>query len=292
MNRFQKWELCLGIYENRADINLQRQKKFDEYCKLKMNAKTTDDDKNEIMKDINRTYQEMGLFHLESNKNIMCNVLLLWCSHSLSYRQGMNEIVGVIFYTYVQSFQDSQEQNSTKIENDIYWVFKTIMDDGDHKQNFNYSSHMPIDRIPLIRYIKDLTMDKLKYIDEQLFQIFEQNQISTEIFLMKWIKIEQIQVIWDKMFEKFQTSKMKFLDAMIITMMIQLKPQLLKIEYINNFEVLLLFQNYPAKDNYLQMIGQAEKIEKQLRSLEGISWLEIIKRFNLGYSLSLYFQKN
>ena len=30
-----------------------------------MNAKTTDDDKNEIMKDINRTYQEMGLFHLE-----------------------------------------------------------------------------------------------------------------------------------------------------------------------------------------------------------------------------------
>ncbi|CAD8177663.1 unnamed protein product [Paramecium octaurelia] len=79
---------------------------------------------------------------------------------------------------------------------------------------------------------------------------------------------------------------------MILTMMIQLKPQLLKIEFINNFEVLLLFQNYPAKDNYQQMIGQAEKIEKQLRALDGISWLEIIKRFNLGYSLSLYFQKN
>ncbi|CAD8094972.1 unnamed protein product [Paramecium sonneborni] len=189
MNRFQKWEFCLGIYENRADINEQRQKKYDEYSKLKMNVKTTEDDKNEIMKDINRTYQEMGSFHLEQNKNIMCNVLLLWCSQSLSYRQGMNEIVGVIFYTHVQSFQDCQEQNATKIENDIYWVFKTIMDEGDHKQNFNYSSQMPIDRISLIRYIKDLTMNKLKYVDEQLFQIFEQNQISTEIFLMKWIKV-------------------------------------------------------------------------------------------------------
>ena len=83
--------------------------------------------------------------------------------------KGMNEIVGVIFYTYVQSFLDCQEINLTKIENDIYWVFKTIMDDGNHKQNFNYLSNMPIDRIPLIRYIKDLTMEKLKYIDEQLF---------------------------------------------------------------------------------------------------------------------------
>ena len=43
------------------------------------------------------------------------------------------------------------------------------MDEGSHKENFNYSSHMPIDRIPLIRYIKDLTMEKLKYVDEQLF---------------------------------------------------------------------------------------------------------------------------
>ncbi|CAD8127872.1 unnamed protein product [Paramecium sonneborni] len=189
MNRFQKWEIYLGIYENRDDINIQRKKKFEEFSKLKMNAKTTEDDKNEIMKDINRTYQELGLFHLEQNKNIMCNVLLLWCNYNLSYRQGMNEIVGVLFYTYIQSYDDSQDINTTQIENDIYWVFNTIMDEGDHKDNFNYSSNQPIDRIPLIKYIKDLIMDKLKYIDEQLFQIFEQNQINTEIFLMKWIKV-------------------------------------------------------------------------------------------------------
>ncbi|CAD8127873.1 unnamed protein product [Paramecium sonneborni] len=110
--------------------------------------------------------------------------------------------------------------------------------------------------------------------------------------LAREYEVEQILLIWDKIFEKFQIQKLKFLDALILTMMIQLKPQLLKIEHINNFEVLLLFQNYPAKDNYQQIIVQAEKIERQLRVLEGISWIEIIKRFNLGYTLSQYFQNN
>ncbi|CAD8094974.1 unnamed protein product [Paramecium sonneborni] len=110
--------------------------------------------------------------------------------------------------------------------------------------------------------------------------------------LAREYEIEQIQLIWDKMFEKFKKIKLKFLDAMVLTMMIQLKPQLLKIEYINNFEVLLLFQNYPAKDNYQQMIAQAEKIEKQLRGLEKTSWIEIIKRFNIPYTLMIYFRNN
>jgi hypothetical protein len=41
--------------------------------------------------------------------------------------------------------------------------------------------------------------------------------------LAREYEIDQVQWIWDKIFEKFKTSKLKFLDAMIITMMVQLK---------------------------------------------------------------------
>ena len=40
------------------------------------------------------------------------------------------------------------------------------MDDGNHKENYNYSSTTPIDKTPLIRYIKAITQVKLRHVDE------------------------------------------------------------------------------------------------------------------------------
>lgn len=102
----------------------------------------------------------------------MCNVLMVWCSTSLSYRQGMNEIMGVIFYTYKESHP--QITNSEEAESDLYWVLQGIMDGGSHREMFNYSANTKIDNTPIIKRIKEIT-SKLHDIDPELYEIFQQN---------------------------------------------------------------------------------------------------------------------
>ena len=58
--------------------------------------------KDLINKDLDRTHQEMDIFLQNKIKNILANVLYIWSKENseVSYRQGMNELLAIIFIVF------------------------------------------------------------------------------------------------------------------------------------------------------------------------------------------------
>ena len=70
--------------------------------------------------DLNRTFQELSLFHDEKIKNKLSNILVLWnkLNMDLGYQQGMNDILSIIFLSlYPYYFPNEHKINN--IENVI-----------------------------------------------------------------------------------------------------------------------------------------------------------------------------
>lgn len=66
-----------------------------------------------ILLDINRTYQDKALFHDNAIKESFVNVLYIWAKEnsSLSYKQGMNEILAVIFLAFYPFYHSINLEN-------------------------------------------------------------------------------------------------------------------------------------------------------------------------------------
>jgi len=57
--------------------------------------------------DVNRTYQDNSMFHSNENKELLTNVLFIWAKENpeVGYKQGMNEIIGVLYLSIVDYYQ-------------------------------------------------------------------------------------------------------------------------------------------------------------------------------------------
>jgi TBC1 domain family protein 5 len=137
------WKIFLGVLPNTTSlrewveiISNQREefkKKIKKYCKIKkfvgdplgggkkkkkVEEPVEDTDlKNLINKDLERTHQEMDLFLQNKIKNILANVLYIWSKENseVSYRQGMNELLAIIFIVfYPFYFTSSRKPKNTK----------------------------------------------------------------------------------------------------------------------------------------------------------------------------------
>lgn len=69
-----------------------------------------------IKLDIERTFQEIDLFKTTETKEILCKTLFIWyCDNAdLGYKQGMNEILGTIFYASFNTNEAIFERLSNK----------------------------------------------------------------------------------------------------------------------------------------------------------------------------------
>ena len=122
------WKIFLGVLPNSSSlrdwveiISNQREeykKKLKKYCKIKKfvgdplgggkkkkkaEGPVEDTDlKDLINKDLDRTHQEMDIFLQNKIKNILANVLYIWSKENseVSYRQGMNELLAIIFIVF------------------------------------------------------------------------------------------------------------------------------------------------------------------------------------------------
>ena len=179
------WKILLGVLPNTTSlrewveiISNQREeykKKFKKFCKIKKfigdplggtkkKKKTEEpvedtDLKNLINKDLDRTHQEMDLFLQNKIKNILANVLYIWSKENseVSYRQGMNELLAIIFIVfYPFYFTCTRKPKNTKeniidflkdinlykddiyiffhdedeIQSDLFYAFEALMKKG------------------------------------------------------------------------------------------------------------------------------------------------------------------
>ena len=148
------WKIFLGVLPNSTSlrewveiVSNQREeykKKLKKFCKIKKiigdplgggtkkkkgaDISYEDNDlKSLINKDLDRTHQEIDLFLQNKIKNILANVLYVWSKENkeVSYRQGMNELLAIIFLVfYPYYFSSTRKPKNTK--NDIIEFLKDI----------------------------------------------------------------------------------------------------------------------------------------------------------------------
>ena len=179
------WKILLGILPDTTSlrewieiISNQREeykKKLKKFCKIKKfvgdplgggkkkkksEGVVEDTDlKNLINKDLDRTHQEIDLFLQNKIKNILANVLYIWAKENsdVSYRQGMNELLAIIFIVfYPFYFTCTRKPKNTKedivdflkdmnlykddiyiyfhdedeIQSDLFYAFEALMKKG------------------------------------------------------------------------------------------------------------------------------------------------------------------
>ena len=148
------WKIFLGVLPNTTSlrewveiVSSQREefkKKIKKFCKIKkfigdplgggskkkkgIDTSYEDNDlKNLINKDLDRTHQGIDLFVQNKIKNILANVLYIWSKENkdISYRQGMNELLAILFLVfYPFYFPSTRKPKNTK--NDINEFLKDI----------------------------------------------------------------------------------------------------------------------------------------------------------------------
>ncbi|OMJ83986.1 hypothetical protein SteCoe_14972 [Stentor coeruleus] len=101
--------------------------------------------KTKIRNDVERTFQERPLFQVPKIQELMVNILFTWAKENpdISYKQGMNELLGVlIFVAYAEQAPENMSisyknqeyinilNNPESLEADVYWCFVRLMDLG------------------------------------------------------------------------------------------------------------------------------------------------------------------
>ena len=186
-NFFKKEEEIKKEKENENIINLNN-------IKIRKNSLLTNpyheekETKKLINLDLNRTFQELELFHNEEIKNKLSRILFIWNNENpnLGYQQGMNDIVSIIFlclYPYyfpnekklsIESImKDKDKINKIKnseilylffhdeeeLESDLYICFNNIMKKGVISlYDFDFES-----KNKQIDYIKKILLFKNEY---------------------------------------------------------------------------------------------------------------------------------
>ncbi|CXI97682.1 GTPase-activating protein, putative [Plasmodium berghei] len=259
------WPLLLGIYKynNLEELTKEIEKKRnlykrdkDEYITKQINLDIqkldprifhplSSDDKNpwtlkqknqelnnEIKQDILRTYSEKKIFQDEKIRDILNKILFIWAKKnpSISYKQGMNEIVAIFFIVnYREQIMQNDISNSCdnkkyykeyltlfkndEVESDTYIIFDHFMNMGlkylfssreDKKTQLSKNSCKTV----LLQKCTYIFHKLLKNLDKQLYNHLISLSIEPQIFLLRWVRlfycrefpIDDTIILWDIFF--------------------------------------------------------------------------------------------
>ena len=151
-----------------------------------------------IKLDVDRTFQDLDLFHDNKVKEILCKILYVFSKDNPnpSYCQGMNEILGTLFYCFLSSFrfnkftkEEQNENNNGKITNEE--MLYSYLVDNNYIENdlfIIYSELMSRDMTLLYTYNED-KYKKKNDINYDLKNLKEEDlELSNESDLIKRIK--------------------------------------------------------------------------------------------------------
>ena len=144
----------------------------------------------------------------------------------------------------------------------LYEIFSNMYKDEIDEEKSNFIS----------RRCFLLINEKLKIIDEELFQYFKKIDINCGAFLQKWFRcifcrefdLNQIFILWDVILTNDYTNEnqkysLAFMDSICLAMIIRLRKYILKLDQNDCFS--LLFK-YPKIDNIKNIINLAYNIHQ------------------------------
>jgi TBC1 domain family protein 5 len=181
-------------------INCHALKGTKEYENLFKQIHEEDRDLLSLIKlDVDRTFQDLDLFHDNKVKEILCKILYVFSKDNPdpSYCQGMNEILGTLFYSFLSSFrfnkftkEEQNENNNGKITNEEM-LYSYLVDNNYIEADLFiiYSELMSRDMTLLYTYNDDKFRKKDNNIKYDLKNLTEEDlELSSESDLIKRIK--------------------------------------------------------------------------------------------------------
>lgn len=208
--------------------------------------------KKQIEKDIYRTKTEEPFFHNQCPGNLkeihldrIKRILLVYSINhpSISYIQGMNELVAVIYYAFSQ---DSNSFLQPLIESDVYYCFELFM----NEIKSLYELHKSFDDLLLTKKI-NLIKDVLEQQDKELLNHLNEEGIPLHTFTFRWLllffaqelSLNEILRIWDSLLT--QNNKINFTCFMTCAILIIKRKRLLEEPFE---DIMLTLQRFNLKD--------------------------------------------
>ena len=263
------WKSLIGFYplkdlKNLKNVTIKNDSKYKEIrekYKFYPDNITLEEDKNiiiQINKDLPRTRFDCPFFE-EKNKNNdkennydVLRRILFYYSHEhseVSYVQGMNEIIAIIFYIFSK---DDNPFNMKYAESDSYITFEILLEqikDIFQMEGINYSQLFVTLQINEIKKI-------LKKIDPELLNYFKEIGLEIDNFVLRWILVLFAQEFtidvavnfWDRLFT--QKNKMKFICYISVAIIKIIKNEIMKMD---STEVMEWAQNLQNKMNEMDV---------------------------------------
>ncbi|CAB9511406.1 TBC1 domain family member 13 [Seminavis robusta] len=204
---------------------------------------------DEIRKDVNRTHPHL-YFYLEPDQRLgarrygaLERILFVWAklNKGVRYVQGMNEIVGTLYYVLANDFNDEWADHA---EADTYILFNKIMSET----RDIYVSDLDTADTGIVGRIGNM-QNLLKLHDPQVKGHLDDMAIDASFYAVRWLTtllsreflLPDTIRLWDSMFAS--THKENFLRYVCVTMVLRIREQLLLSDFAT---CLQLLQRYPS----------------------------------------------
>ncbi|XP_074600098.1 TBC1 domain family member 13 [Brevipalpus obovatus] len=198
----------------------------------------------------------------EYNWQVVARILFIFAKLNpcQGYIQGMNEIIGPIFYVFAK---DSAMEWSTYCEADTFWCFTSLMSEIRDMYNSQLDADLSSGVVSMMNRLTNL----LSRIDRELYDhIYVTLGIKPHFHAFRWLTLLLSQEfplpetlrIWDFLLADDQ--RFRFLLEISCAMIILLKEDLLQGDYSSNIKLL---QNFPERIDLENVIIKAKLVREK-----------------------------
>ncbi|KAM8934445.1 TBC1 domain family member 13 isoform 1-T1 [Pelodytes ibericus] len=196
----------------------------------------------------------------EAHWEVVERILFIYAklNPGIAYVQGMNEIVGPIYYTFATNPNSAWKEHA---EADTFFCFTNLM--AEIRDNFIKSLD---DSQCGITSKMEKVYSTLKEEDEELYLKLQEQNIKPQFFAFRWLTLLLSQEfvlpdvirIWDSLFA--DEKRFDFLMKVSCAMLILIRDQLLAGDFTINMRLL---QDYPLSDgDVVPILKKAKKLQE------------------------------
>ncbi|XP_072287428.1 TBC1 domain family member 13 isoform X1 [Pyxicephalus adspersus] len=195
----------------------------------------------------------------EAHWEVVERILFIYAklNPGIAYVQGMNEIVGPIYYTFATNPNSAWKEHA---EADTFFCFTNLM--AEIRDNFIKS--LDDSQCGITAKIEQV-YSMLKEEDEELYLKLQEQNIKPQFFAFRWLTLLLSQEfvlpdvirIWDSLFA--DENRFEFLLKVSCAMLILIRDQLLEGDFTVNMRLL---QDYPLSDgDVLPILKKAKELQ-------------------------------
>ncbi len=232
----------------------------------------------QLEKDLPRTRRTNAFFGNKTNSkknleethyDVIKRMLFYYAKeHTISYVQGMNEIIALIYYIFAN---DDNPFFKKFIESDTYYCFSNLVEEIEpifHMNDVDFS------QLFLTKQINQIN-DILTIIEPDILNYFKEIYFTIDSFIMRWImvlfaqefKIDMAVNFWDRMFT--QRDKMRFICFISVSIFQLNKDKIIGKELEDIAEWSKMMGNNINKIDMNEIIKNAFEIKRKYKSITG-----------------------